>query len=164
MVVTVPGTGNKTLEQYSLDLANKWQIGTKGEDNGILLLFTTEVTPHVRLEIGVGLEGDITDGKAGRILDLYDVPYKDKRDYDSATLLTYAELLRIVYHKYNIPIPMELIQENIDKLKDSSSKQELKDSQGLPTNDNSRNKFEPYEVNPNETPMIFELFKTLYAL
>jgi uncharacterized protein len=55
-------------------------IGKKGKDNGVLILFSLErdaANGSMRIEIGRGLEGDITDGTAGAILDAYLVPARD---------------------------------------------------------------------------------------
>lgn len=58
-------------------------IGKAGKDNGVLVLFSLERDTgggSMRIEVGRGLEGDITDGTAGQILDSYLVPARD--DYD----------------------------------------------------------------------------------
>lgn len=55
-------------------------IGKKGKDNGILILFSLErdtAGGSMRIEVGRGLEGVITDGTAGAILDSYLVPARD---------------------------------------------------------------------------------------
>ena len=55
-------------------------IGKAGKDNGILVLFSREKDPlggSMRIEIGRGLEGQITDGTAGQILDAYLVPARN---------------------------------------------------------------------------------------
>jgi len=55
-------------------------IGKKGKDNGVLILFSLErdmANGSMRIEVGRGLEGDITDGTAGEILDSYLVPARD---------------------------------------------------------------------------------------
>ena len=55
-------------------------IGKGGKDNGILLLFSSnpdDAGGSMRIEVGRGLEGNITDGIAGEILDTYLVPAKD---------------------------------------------------------------------------------------
>ncbi|WP_052347768.1 TPM domain-containing protein [Candidatus Nitrosotenuis chungbukensis] len=55
-------------------------IGKKGKDNGVLILFSLErdaASGSMRIEVGKGLEGDITDGTAGAILDSYLVPARD---------------------------------------------------------------------------------------
>lgn len=55
-------------------------IGKKGKDNGILILFSLErdtAGGSMRIEVGRGLEGMITDGTAGAILDSYLVPARN---------------------------------------------------------------------------------------
>lgn len=55
-------------------------IGKKGQDNGVLILFSLErdaANGSMRIEVGKGLEGDITDGTAGAILDSYLVPARE---------------------------------------------------------------------------------------
>lgn len=67
-VLTVNTTGGVDIEDFSIRTAEKWGGGTKGRDDG--LLFTVAVyNRRMRLEVGYGLEGYITDLKAGRILD-----------------------------------------------------------------------------------------------
>ena len=67
VVVTVPTLGGQPINKYSLDLANRWGIGRADLDNGVLLL----VAPNehmVRIEVGLGLEGLLTDAKALEII------------------------------------------------------------------------------------------------
>lgn len=76
-------------------------IGKKGKDNGILILMSLERDVgggSIRIEIGRGLEGTITDGTAGEILDRYLVPAREQyestgvADYDEAFLYTVVAL------------------------------------------------------------------------
>lgn len=58
-------------------------IGKEGKDNGVLVLFSLERDVgggSMRIEVGRGLEGDITDGTAGQILDAYLVPAREEYD------------------------------------------------------------------------------------
>lgn len=107
VVVAVPNTHEDSLEQYSINLANKWGIGDEKKDNGVLLIFTTE-EPHVRLEIGKGLEGRIPDGKAGSILDTYAVDAKDNGRWNEAAVNTFAAVVKEVYEEYGIKEPESL--------------------------------------------------------
>ncbi len=72
-----------TLSNYifnELNLDGIKGIGKGGKDNGILLLFSSKPDTSggsMRIEVGRGLEGNITDGIAGEILDTYLVPAKD---------------------------------------------------------------------------------------
>ena len=106
VVVTVPNTQEKEFEEFSHDLANDWGIGDDDLDNGILLLFLTdEEDPHVRLEVGEGLEGAITDGAAGRILDKYAVNDKDSGRWNRAAANTFSVVLEEVYKEYGESVP-----------------------------------------------------------
>src|SRR6056297_3355435 len=60
------------VDQYSIELAEQWQVGQEGEDNGIIFLMALEER-QVRMEVGYGLEGAIPDGRAREIADEYDV-------------------------------------------------------------------------------------------
>jgi uncharacterized protein len=55
------------LEDFSIRVAEKWRIGTKGRDNGVLVLVAVE-DRKVRIEVGGGLEGGLTDAQSGRII------------------------------------------------------------------------------------------------
>jgi uncharacterized protein len=55
-------------------------IGKQGKDNGVLLLYSLKSDSgggSMRIEVGRGLEGNITDGTAGEILDSYLVPARE---------------------------------------------------------------------------------------
>ncbi len=55
------------LESFSIRVTDKWQLGTKNNDNGILLLIALD-DRKIRLEVGYGLEGSLTDAKADYII------------------------------------------------------------------------------------------------
>jgi len=67
-VLTVDSLEGDSLEDFSMRVAEKWKLGQKGADNGVLLLVAVR-DRSIRIEVGYGLEGYITDVKAGRILD-----------------------------------------------------------------------------------------------
>lgn len=66
-VAVIGTTGDESLEDYSIDLARKWGVGTKEADDGVLLLVALD-DRRVRIEVGSGLEGDLTDLESGRII------------------------------------------------------------------------------------------------
>ena len=66
-VLTVRTTGQMSIEEFSIKTAEKWGGGSKERDDG--LLFTVAIHDRrMRIEVGYGLEGYITDLRAGRIL------------------------------------------------------------------------------------------------
>jgi len=79
-IVTVSDFGGTYLEDYANKLFNNWGIGEAQEDNGLLLLVSSNQRES-RIEIGYGLEGRLTDAKSGRIQDEYMIPYFKDSDY-----------------------------------------------------------------------------------
>jgi uncharacterized protein len=66
-VLIVPTTQPEPIEAYSIRVAEKWQIGRKGKDNGVLFLVAKN-DKKMRLEVGYGLEGTLTDVTSRRII------------------------------------------------------------------------------------------------
>ncbi len=67
-VLIVPTTAPETIEQYSIRVAETWKIGRKKIDDGALLVVAKD-DHHLRIEVGYGLEGSLTDVTAHRIID-----------------------------------------------------------------------------------------------
>ena len=64
-------------------------IGDKEKDNGVLLVLVvagSDGKPHSGIEVGYGLEGNLTDGRSGRILDNYVMPALKEEDYSTAAI------------------------------------------------------------------------------
>lgn len=66
-VVTLNTIGEASIEGYAVALFEKWGIGKKDKDNGLLILVAVKER-KVKIEVGYGLEGVITDGLAGQII------------------------------------------------------------------------------------------------
>jgi uncharacterized protein len=67
-ILTVESLEGEPLEDYSLRVAQTWGLGREAADDGVLLLIA-EQDRKMRLEVGYGLEGTLTDALSGRILD-----------------------------------------------------------------------------------------------
>lgn len=66
-ILTVPSIENDYIENYSLNVARTWGIGQPGKNNGALLVVSV-TDRKLRIEVGTGLEGDLTDSRAGQII------------------------------------------------------------------------------------------------
>jgi uncharacterized protein len=66
-VLIVPTTAPETIEQYSIRVAEAWKIGRKKIDDGALLVVAKD-DRKLRIEVGYGLEGSLTDATASRII------------------------------------------------------------------------------------------------
>ena len=59
-ILTVNDLQGYPIEDFSIKLADKWQLGTKDSDNGLIVIIS-KLDRKMRIEVGQGLEGDITD-------------------------------------------------------------------------------------------------------
>lgn len=84
-VVTVSSLQDYPIEDYSIELARKWGIGQKGSNNGALLLIAPN-EKNLRIEVGYGLEGALTDSISSRIINQVMIPSLRYDDYDKAVL------------------------------------------------------------------------------
>ncbi len=66
-VVTIASLDDSTVEEYTLNLANSWGVGDKKKDNGLVFLIAPNER-KTRIEVGYGLEPDLPDVAAGRII------------------------------------------------------------------------------------------------
>ena len=66
-VLIVPSTQPEPIEAYSIRVADAWKIGRKGQDNGALLVVAKD-DRKLRIEVGYGLEGSLTDVTSKRII------------------------------------------------------------------------------------------------
>ncbi len=85
VVATIKSLHGYSVEEFSLNLARKWKLGQKDKNNGVLLL----VAPNekkIRIEVGYGLEGALTDKISHEIITYTIAPYFKKGDFNSGIL------------------------------------------------------------------------------
>ena len=79
-VLTMRSLGGYSIEEVSMAVAEKWQLGQKGKDNGVLLTIAYQ-DRELRIEVGYGLEGLLTDAKSSRIIRNEITPYFKAGNY-----------------------------------------------------------------------------------
>jgi len=67
LVITVPDLGGRDVAEYATALGQKWQIGQKGKDNGVVILAAIN-DRKINISVGRGLEDKLTDMTAGQII------------------------------------------------------------------------------------------------
>lgn len=86
---------DSTIEQFANDAMHQWGVGQKGKDNGaVLFLFTGD--RKMRIEVGYGLEGVLTDAKSKQITSTIIKPRLKAADYDGAVEQGADALLAVV--------------------------------------------------------------------
>ena len=99
VVLAIQSLKGEPLEEYSMKVAEKWKIGQKKLDNGAILLVAKE-DRKMRIEVGYGLEGKLTDLLAGRIIDSDIKPSFKKGDYDAGILQGARSMMQAVTGEY----------------------------------------------------------------
>ena len=85
VVLTVPSLDGAAVETFATDVFRSWGLGQADRDNGVLLLIAVE-DRELRIEVGYGLEGDLTDATAGSIIRSEIVPRFREGDYEGGVL------------------------------------------------------------------------------
>lgn len=83
-VVTVPALNGYEPNDYTTRLAEKWRVGVKGKDNGVMILIkpkTAEEKGQVYIAVGYGLESVLTDAQANQIVDIEIIPQFREGNY-----------------------------------------------------------------------------------
>ncbi len=99
VLLTIDSLEGDALEAYALRVLQNWGVGQKEKDNGALLLIA-KAERKVRIEVGYGLEGRLTDLLTGRIIDNEITPRLKQGDFDGgivAGLVGMAEAVRGEY-------------------------------------------------------------------
>ena len=100
VVVTVDSLDGTDIESYANELFRSWGIGDAKQSNGVLLLIAKE-DRQFRIEVGYGLEGKITDGYAGSVLDAMKDEFR-KENYSPAILGAYINLAQRACEEYGV--------------------------------------------------------------
>jgi len=83
-----------SIEEYATALEDKWKVGTKGTDRGVLLIVSLNPRKY-RFEVGYGLEGILPDGKVGDIGREMQ-PLLHTNDYDHGIALGVREIAQVI--------------------------------------------------------------------
>lgn len=103
-VLIVPTTQPETIEQYSIRVAEKWRLGRKGIDDGVLLLIATN-DRALRIEVGYGLEGVLPDAITKRIVSDIITPYFRSGDFFGGIQAGVLSMTRLVEGE-PLPVPV----------------------------------------------------------
>ena len=82
VVLTISSLEGENLEEYSMKVAETWKLGQKGKDNGVLLLVAKN-DRKIRIEVGYGLEGTLTDALCSVIIQREILPEFRNGDYNA---------------------------------------------------------------------------------
>ena len=99
VVVTLKSLQGYDISDFGYQLGRYWGIGQKGKNNGALLI----VAPNerkVRIEVGYGLEGDLTDALSSVIIQTKILPYFKKSNFDEGILSGVKAIIGVIKGTY----------------------------------------------------------------
>jgi len=94
-VLILPTTQPEDIAQFGIRLAEAWKIGRKGPDDGAILIVAKD-DRQMRIEVGYGLEGALTDATSGRILNETITPLFKQGDFYGGVNAGLDQMIRVV--------------------------------------------------------------------
>ncbi len=98
-VLTIPTLEGDAIEDFSIKVASEWKLGQKGIDNGALLIIAHN-DRKLRIEVGYGLEGKLTDALSSRIIRNEIVPLFKKGRYSEGVAAGVIAMSKAVRGEY----------------------------------------------------------------
>jgi uncharacterized protein len=118
VVLTVPSLEGESIEEYAVRVFEAWKLGRKGKDNGVLVIVAPK-DRRMRIEVGYGLEGTLTDLAAGRIIRNVMTPRFKAGDYNAGI-------------DAGVQAILDLLEKGEAPAGDSGAGTRVKTSRGLP--------------------------------
>jgi uncharacterized protein len=109
-VLLVSSLDGETIEEYSLRIAESWKLGQKDKDNGVLVLVAVD-DHKMRIEVGQGLEGVLTDALSSRIIRNEMAPSFRRSDYNAGIVAAIDGIIKAIggeYEATDISAPTQL--------------------------------------------------------
>ena len=94
-VLIVPSTQPEAIEQYSIRVAEQWKLGRKKVDDGVILVIAKS-DRTLRIEVGYGLEGALSDITSKRIISETITPYFKQGDFNGGINAGVDQIIRVI--------------------------------------------------------------------
>jgi uncharacterized protein len=94
-ILIVPTTAPESIEQFGIRVADQWKLGRKKVDDGAVLIIA-KADRTLRIEVGYGLEGALTDATSKRIIDGIIVPRFKQQDFYGGVLAGVQSIIAVV--------------------------------------------------------------------
>lgn len=112
VVVSLNSLNNEDISLLALEIFEKWEIGSREYDNGLLMLIAPNER-EIRIEVGYGLEGPLPDSKIGNIIENSILPYFQENNYQEGIISGFNEIIQEIEEEYGIQLNRENINEDL---------------------------------------------------
>jgi uncharacterized protein len=114
-VLTIDSLQGENLEEFSLKVVEKWRLGQKGLDNGALLLIAKN-DRKLRIEVGYGLEGVLTDLTSGRIIRDIITPQFKNGNFDQGVIDGVSAMIAAVRGEFSAQTAVSSSKQSADDI------------------------------------------------
>lgn len=114
VVVVITSLEGYDIQSYAYELFRQWALGSSEENNGLLILVALQDRKW-KVEVGIGLEGAITDIGSSRVMEEYAVPYFKEDNYDEGIIKAYSVYADSIAKEYNVTLEKNIEKVNIDE-------------------------------------------------
>lgn len=114
-VLTIDSLQGENLEEFSLKVVEKWRLGQKGLDNGALLLIAKN-DRKLRIEVGYGLEGVLTDLTSGRIIRNIITPQFKNGNFDQGVIDGVSAMIAAVRGEFSAQTAVSSAKRSADDI------------------------------------------------
>jgi uncharacterized protein len=111
VVVTLESLQGLPIEDYGYQLGRHWGIGQEGKDNGALLIVAPEER-EMRIEVGYGLEGELTDAQSRTIIETRILPRFRQGDFAAGIKAGIAAMIETLGGSYDPALPRVDVRES----------------------------------------------------
>jgi uncharacterized protein len=111
VVATLASLQGLAIEDYGYQLGRHWGIGQEGKDNGALLIVAPDER-EVRIEVGYGLEGDLTDARSRTIIETGILPHFRQGDFAAGVKAGVAGMIATLGGSYDPALPPVEVRES----------------------------------------------------
>jgi uncharacterized protein len=118
VIVTVPDLQGFPIEDFGYRLGRAWGIGEKGKNTGAILLVAPKQR-EVRIEVGYGLEGELTDARARQIIEQTILPHFRAGNFDAGVTTGTLAILRALGWQGATPAAPQSAQQPATRQQDS---------------------------------------------
>lgn len=108
-ILIISSLDGDPVESYSMRVVEKWQLGQKEKDNGVLLLIAVD-DHKMRIEVGAGLEGVLTDALSSRIIRNEMAPNFRRADFDTGVTAAVNSIIAAIGGEYTADDSSEIME------------------------------------------------------
>ncbi|MFT7246694.1 MAG: hypothetical protein ACI82A_004074 [Candidatus Azotimanducaceae bacterium] len=101
VVVTLPDLQGYAIEDFGYQLGRHWGIGQSDKNNGVLLI-ASKAERKIRIEVGYGLEGELTDAIASNIINAQITPSFKRAQFDAGFVVGTRSLIQALGGEYKM--------------------------------------------------------------